>query len=138
MLWSGRSLNLFALSSIVNFILSLPVGLLVIFKNFRSSVNRSFFYLTLTVEAWTFFAFLAWSEYNPGKALLYARIMNYFSLFLLSFFFILPWFLPLNLNRKKNFLKVFIQSLSFCFFWRFCFLNILSLRLNPSGLTFPM
>ncbi len=74
--------NFFAISALVNGIVSLTFGLLVISKNRRDRMNQIFFLMTIFLTIWSF-SYWRWQladDYNT--ALMWARMLSIGSLFI--------------------------------------------------------
>ena len=81
------SINFFAISALVNGIVSITFGLLVISKNWRDRMNQVFFLMTLSLSIWAF-AYWQWQiANNYDLALLWVRILSVGSLFIPIFFY---------------------------------------------------
>ncbi|HEX8994233.1 MAG TPA: histidine kinase N-terminal 7TM domain-containing protein, partial [Candidatus Paceibacterota bacterium] len=80
-------MNVFAVSGLVNAIISIVFGVLVIFENSRDQKNRTFFLLTLALAVWAgaYWRWMLATDY--ATALFWVRALSVASLFIPVFFF---------------------------------------------------
>jgi signal transduction histidine kinase len=102
-------LNIFALSGLANFVLSLVFGLLVYLKNFKEEINKVFFILSITITGWSlsYYSWLNCTEKVCASFWLY--ILSVFSVFIPILFF--HWLLIiLSLYQNSLLKKILIFS----------------------------
>lgn len=79
--------NIFAIFALVNGIVSALFGVLVIFRNWRSQLNRVFFLMTISLAVWSF-SYWQWQlALNYNTALLWVQILSAGSLFIPVLFY---------------------------------------------------
>jgi sigma-B regulation protein RsbU (phosphoserine phosphatase) len=115
-MWLHGDFNIFAVSSLINFLLSVVIGLFVFLKNTRSKVNSAFFYMSLCVANWALFWFLCFSEYIEKSALLYTRIAILSALFIPPFYLHFSLFLIKKDTEKKKIMLISYLVSIFVFF----------------------
>ena len=82
-----NSANLFAVSALVNGIVSITFGLLVISKNWRDRMNQIFFFMTVFLCIWSF-SYWQWQlATDYSTALFWVRMLSIGSLFIPVFFY---------------------------------------------------
>ena len=100
-------INLFAISALVNGIVSITFGLLVISKNWRDRMNQIFFMMTISFAVWSF-AYWQWQlaiDYNT--AMFWVRVLSIGSLFIPILFY--HWVL-IFINNKYLINKIILWS----------------------------
>jgi len=107
-------MNLFALFSLINGILATFFGLFVYLKNWKNSVNKKFFLMSIGVAIWSF-SYVKWlSMPTEEGALFWTRMLNFFGTLIPIFY--LHWILAfLNLDRQKRGIIIFGYVLTFIF-----------------------
>ena len=98
-------MNFFIFSALINAFISGLLGFFVILKNRKDSINRLFFYLTLSIVIWSLSYWQWMSSSEAIGALFWVRILSIGSLFIPIFYF--HWivtFLDLN-NKKRNLIR---------------------------------
>ncbi len=80
-------LNLFAISALVNGIVSITFGVLVVSKNWRDRMNQVFFLMTSALAVWSF-AYWRWQlSTDYATALMWVKLLSASSLFIPIFFY---------------------------------------------------
>ncbi|MBI3627340.1 MAG: hypothetical protein HY220_01135 [Candidatus Sungbacteria bacterium] len=107
----------FALSGLINGIFALAFGLLVIFKNRKSRINRLFFFMTVMVAFWSFCYWRWLLSTSHADALFWIRLLSVWSLLIPIYYF--HWTVTLlDLNKAHRFLlrSVYVAALFLLFF----------------------
>ncbi|MFA6405047.1 MAG: ATP-binding protein [Candidatus Paceibacterota bacterium] len=102
-------MEIFAVSGLVNGIISSAFGVLVISKNWREKVNRIYFFMVISLALWSFsyWQWLLSTDYN--SALSWVRLLSIGSLFIPVFFF--HW--VILLINKKNIVNNVILTIAY-------------------------
>lgn len=80
-------INLFAVSALVNGIVSITFGILVISKNWRDRMNQIFFLMTIALAVWSF-SYWQWQlSTDYDTAMMWVKILSIGSLFIPIFFY---------------------------------------------------
>ncbi len=120
--------NLFAISALVNGIVSITFGLLVISKNWRDRMNQIFFLMTVFLAIWSF-SYWQWQlATSYDTALLWVKLLSIGSLFIPIFFYNCVIKL---INEESLLNRVVLWS---CYITSFCILFFVNSNLYISGL----
>ncbi len=103
-------MELFAISGLINGIASLSFGFLVIYKNWRDTINRVFFLLMIGMIVWSFGYWQWLSSAGHDSALFWTRILSVGSTLIPAFY--LHWVLLLLGRPKIKRLLVFVYFLA--------------------------
>jgi len=96
----------FAVSSLLTAILSFLLGFFVLYKNFQSRLNRSWFYVSLCIGFWSFSLWRVVTAESYSQALLFQQLFDLSAIFIPIFYFQFIIAL-LKLNDKKRELVLF-------------------------------
>ena len=96
-----NSTNIFAISALINGIVSITFGILVISKNWRDRMNQIFFFMTISFAVWSF-SYWQWQlSTDYDTAMMWVRILSIGSLFIPILFY--HWVIKLvNANTAVN------------------------------------
>ena len=103
-------MELFAISGLINGIASLSFGFLVIYKNWRDTINRVFFLLMMSMLVWSFGYWQWLASSNHDSALFWTRILSVGSTIIPAFY--LHWILLLLGRIKTKRLLIFVYVLA--------------------------
>ncbi len=103
-------MSFFGLTSLLTSILSLIIGIFVIWKNSKSTLNRGWFFVSISASIWAFGLFGVVESTNQENALFFQYILDFGGILIPLFFFLFILHL-LNLYKK---LRIFFY-LSVCF-----------------------
>ena len=93
-------MEIFAVSGLINGIASLGFGFLVIYKNWKDTINRMFFLLMIGMVVWSF-GYWQWQlSTDYDSALFWARILTIGSILIPPFY--LHWILLLLKKKDKS------------------------------------
>jgi signal transduction histidine kinase len=96
-----NSTNIFAISALINGIVSITFGILVISKNWRDRMNQIFFFMTISFAVWSF-SYWQWQlSTDYDTAMMWVRLLSIGSLFIPILFY--HWVIKLvNANTLVN------------------------------------
>ncbi|MGM0568501.1 MAG: ATP-binding protein [Elusimicrobiota bacterium] len=118
-------MSYYELSALVNFITSTVLGVIVLYKNPHSKLNRSFFYFALSVLFWSLAYFFWQTALNAKNALFWSRAL------MASAIFVTPTFYHLTVTliekQKEKFKTV---KAWYGFFLIFFLINFTSLFIS--------
>ncbi len=119
-----------AISGLINGVISLFFGLIIIFNNRRSIINRTLFSLTVVTAFWSLSYWRWLSIYDShDSALFWIRILSFFSTLIPVCFS--HWIISLlGLNKQKRPFLIFIYVLA-AFFLCFSFSDLFVSRAEP-------
>lgn len=114
-------MNYFTLSALINFILSIFLGIVVFTKNRQSGINLTFSLFAFTVAFWSIAYFFWQNTTVETDALFWSKILMAFAIFIPAFYlhFILNW-----IGSYKY--KIVILSSTYALFTGFLFLDLFS------------
>jgi len=109
-------MNYYVISALINVVLSVFLGLFVIYKNPREKLNRSLFYWCLSLFTWSFFYFVWQVETDSNKALLWTRLLMLGAIWIpVTFFRVVIIFLDIYANQKKLYYISIVSAFIFTF-----------------------
>ena len=112
-------IQFFAVSGLINGVLSLGLGILVYLRGRRNPLFQTFLLLNLSIAAWSFSYWRWLSQTDFESALMWARVLDIGAIFIPVTF--LHWTLTLlNQQSRKKYLLIFGYLLS-AFFLIFSF-----------------
>ena len=111
-------MSFFGLTSLLTAVLSLIIGLFVIWKNSQSLLNKSWFFVSMAASTWAFSLFGVVESEIQSTALFFQYILDIGGIIIPLFFFL---FVLRLLNLYDNLKKIFYLSVVFC-----CFLILVS------------
>ncbi len=93
-------LNIFAISGLINGLISLGLGIFIIFHNWRDKINRLYFLIIIATSLWAF-SYWRWLSSNDStSALFWVRILSIGSTLIPVFYF--HWVISLLKIEKLN------------------------------------
>jgi serine phosphatase RsbU (regulator of sigma subunit) len=101
------TITFFRIGTLLNFLLSLLMGLFVFIKNPRLKTNRIFLYLSLCVASWALLMNIGLAAYQEEFALLFARLSNLSALMLSA---VLLHFILSIIGKEEEKRKIIILS----------------------------
>jgi signal transduction histidine kinase len=93
-------MNFFALSALVNVLLSLVLGFFVIYSNWRESVNRAFGAFAVAVAVWSYAYFFWQIATDPNSAFFWTHILMAGAIFITPIYF---HFISYFLKKTREF-----------------------------------
>src|SRR3989344_3446563 len=105
-------MNIFAISALLNFILSAFLGIIVFFRNPRKQLYFSFLLLNIAIAIWSFGYFFWQTSDQYGVALFWVQVLTVGSNLVPPT--MLHWaFALLNLHKKRKALIILVYLISF-------------------------
>ena len=80
-------LEIFAISGFVNGLVTLGLGVFIIFHNWRDKLNRLYFLIVLATGLWSFSYWQWLSSNNPTDAIFWVRMLSIGSILIPVFYF---------------------------------------------------
>lgn len=97
-------MSYYALTALINFITSVSLGGLILFRNPKKTVNLTFLLFTFSVAFWSLSYFVWQMSKNADDALFWTRVLMAFAIFIPIFYFHFIIALLDIIKQKKRFL----------------------------------
>jgi len=107
---------IYAISGLINAVISIILGFFVLFKNSKGAMNKSFFFMSLSIGFWSF-GYYQWQiSADKINALFWVRILSAGSIMIPIFYFYhILTLLGLQYDRNKRKILNFAYGLGFIF-----------------------